>query len=40
VILFPHMRPAAMPKTEETTEHPALPIEQAGEQTKSTNEQA
>jgi lysyl-tRNA synthetase class 2 len=39
VILFPHMRPAA-PKSEETTEHPALPVEQAGEQAESTNEQA
>jgi lysyl-tRNA synthetase class 2 len=39
VILFPHMRPAA-PKTEEATEHPALPIEQADKQTKAANEQA
>jgi lysyl-tRNA synthetase class 2 len=29
VILFPHMRPAATPKPEESTEHSALPIEQA-----------
>ncbi|HZH32713.1 MAG TPA: lysine--tRNA ligase [Pyrinomonadaceae bacterium] len=37
VILFPHMRPAAASKPEEETvareEHPALPFEQAGEQT-------
>ncbi|HEY0100403.1 MAG TPA: lysine--tRNA ligase [Pyrinomonadaceae bacterium] len=39
VILFPHMRPAA-PKTEETDAPPALPIEQAGEQTKAAKEGA
>jgi lysyl-tRNA synthetase class 2 len=37
VILFPHMRPAAASKPEEEAvardEHPALPFEQAGEQT-------